>query len=82
MAQRTFFRTGDVVTVWNRSLEGSRNKGRVICTNRKDKYGMGVVVLIDVGDREMCDTFKPDGSRFELGSMCHITLGWNPEEKE
>lgn len=83
MPARKFFRIGDKVAVHGFALaDGETVQGRVICTNRKSKYNMPIVVLADIGGSEMVEFFGPDGSRYltrqDITAGCHITLGWSP----
>lgn len=81
---RKFFRSGDKVTVHGLILaDGKDIPGRVICTNRRSKYGEIVIVLCDVGGgSELVEAFCEDGSRYLKESACHITLGWKVPTKE
>ena len=82
--KRDFFRVGDRVMVHGCPITSNPNRlcrGRVICVNRKHKYGLTIVVLYETArDSEMIETFKPDGSRFLTSDPCHITLGWDKHE--
>lgn len=79
--KRPFFRTGDRVTVHDfMEANGQPVPGRVLCDNRKSNYGQVLVVLIDLGDQEMVEFFKADGTRYIPGQRLHITLGWEGKE--
>ena len=84
--KRDFFRVGDRVMVHGCPITMNSNRhlrGRVICTNRRHKYDMCIVVLYDTArDSEMIETFKADGKRFMVGDKCHITLGWDTDEDQ
>lgn len=57
--RRRAFRVGDPVIVEapNKRVRG----GRVLCTNRNNKYGHCIVVIIE--DRDI-ETFREDGTRY------------------
>jgi hypothetical protein len=81
MSDQRPFRVGDAVTVHDCPIrsgekEGSFKYGRVICIDRKNKYGLSVVVAYTTApDSEMLETFKQDGRRYLPGDPCYITLG-------
>lgn len=71
------FRRGQRVTVnWG---NGKKQKGRVICTNRRNKYGLCLIVLVesDDGTNEFPESFLEDGRRWRQGDGCHLTPGWD-----
>lgn len=73
------FRAGDKITVHGLTIQDQPTAlGRVVCINRKSKYGMSVVVLYDVGSVELIETFGPDGKRYLKEDGRHITLGHKP----
>lgn len=83
MTVRKFFRDRDKVTVHGLLIAGGVDiPGRVICTNRKSKYGEIIIVLCDVGGSELIEAFCQDGSRYLKESTCHITLGWKLPTQE
>lgn len=76
MAKRDFFRLNDRVTVHNlMAAFGKPVPGRVICTNCKSKYGLSVIVLADIGESEMIESFTPKGRKYIKENRTHITLG-------
>ncbi len=85
MAKRDFFRVSDRVSVHDFGLARAAAgpgcdtviaRGRVICTNRKSRHGLCVVVLVDLPHGEMVETFTLEGKRPIPRDKCHITLGW------
>lgn len=82
--KRPFFRVGDTITVHNIALLGkvydsNTARGRVICTNRRNKYGLCVIILYEVNGGEMYETFTADGKRVMASDKAYITLGWKDE---
>jgi hypothetical protein len=70
------FRVRDRVSVHGLiRTNGEVVPGRVICNNRKSKYGESVIVLYEYDGVEMLETFLPNGHRWLSGSSCRITLG-------
>lgn len=71
------FRSRDRVTVhWP---NGTTAPGRVICHNRKSKYGLTIIVLADRGDDESPESFMPNGHRWLKRDGCYITHGWEKD---
>lgn len=84
--KRSFFRVNDRVSVHGfgpaKTLclpndgENVVLRGRVICANRRSRYGLSVVVLVDLPHGEQIETFTETGGRaLERDKTC-ITLGW------
>ncbi len=74
---RPFFRDGDRVTVHGIDKAGPV-RGRVVCANKKSKYGLTLVVLYDSPDRdaEQVATFTSEGKRFLEEDKAFLALGW------
>jgi hypothetical protein len=64
MTEQTF-RRGDRVMV---RLRDRKSRGRVICHNRRNKYGLCLVVLVETErDTEIIETFTINGHRIREG---------------
>lgn len=71
------FRRGDRITVhWG---QGRTSKGRVICHNRKNLYGLSVIILFESTSGEIAESFMPDGRRYRRDKT-YITHGWEDTE--
>lgn len=81
---RTIFRNRDRVTVHGFLLSNKEKKhrGRVICDNRKSRINHPIIILIDLGDTEITESFMTDGTRGRGMNDCYLTLGWENEGKK
>lgn len=75
------FRTRDKITVhWGK---GKTSKGRVICHNRRNKYGLSVIILFETpSGGEVTESFLPNGKRWSSHDSVYITHGWEDKDTD
>ena len=62
MSDRPFRARDRIIVHWE---DGRTAKGRVICHNRRDKYGHAIIVLYETATgNEITESFKPDGRKY------------------